>query len=249
MIMLLQNKNIIVTGSNRGIGKSMLKVFAQNGANIWACSRIKSEEFELYIKQLKDEFNVDIEPIYFDITNLEQMKDAIKEIKKDKKSIDVLVNNAGAIFTAPFTMTSISKMKDLFDINYFSQVQFTQYIVKSMMRQKSGSIINISSSAAIEANEGRSAYAGSKSALITTTKVMARELGAVGIRVNSIAPGLTQTDMMEESTPIDALEYTIDRLCIKRVALPEEIANTALFLASDLSSYVTAQTISVDGGM
>jgi 3-oxoacyl-[acyl-carrier protein] reductase len=118
-----------------------------------------------------------------------------------------------------------------------------------MMRQKSGSIINISSSAALEGNEGRTAYASAKAAMITSTKVLAKELAPYNIRVNAVAPGLTQTEMMESSTPEDALKETLNRICMKRVGQPEEIANSVLFLASDLSSYMTSQVLRVDGGM
>ncbi len=107
----------------------------------------------------------------------------------------------------------------------------------------------MASSAAIEANEGRTAYAASKSALITSTQVLSKELAGSGIRVNAIAPGLTQTDMMVESTPEDILEKTLQRISMRRVGRPEEIAKTALFLASDLSSYITGQVLRVDGGM
>jgi len=146
-------------------------------------------------------------------------------------------------------MTPPDKMKEIFEINYFSQMLLTQYIARIMTRQKSGSIINISSSAAIEGNEGRTAYAASKAAMLSSTKVLARELSTYNIRVNAIAPGLTQTDMMVESTPEDALENTLQRICMKRVGRPEEIANAALFLSSDLSSYMTGQVLRVDGGM
>ena len=112
-----------------------------------------------------------------------------------------------------------------------------------------GSIINVSSSAAIEGNEGRTAYAASKAAIINSTKVMAKELALNNVRVNAIAPGLTETDMMKESTPKDSIEDTLRRTCLKRVGRPEEIANVALFLASDLSSYMTGQVLRVDGGM
>ena len=118
-----------------------------------------------------------------------------------------------------------------------------------MIRSSNGSIINISSSAAIEGNEGRTAYAASKAAIISSTKVMAKELALNNVRVNAIAPGLTETDMMIESTPKDAIEDTLRRTCLKRVGRPEEIANVALFLASDLSSYMTGQVLRVDGGM
>jgi len=246
---MLKNKNIIVTGSNRGIGEAIVKVLAQNRANIFACARKKDENFEEKLKKLSTQYNVNIYPIYFDLLNKEEMKEAIKTIRSYKISIDGLVNNAGAIFTSIFTMTPIDKFREMFEINYFSQVEFTQYIVKLMMRQKSGSIVNISSSAAIFANEARSAYAGAKSALITTSKVLAKEVGSYGIRVNVIAPGLTQTKMMIDSTPQDALKETIDNSCLKRVANPQEIANVVLFLLSDMSSYITDQVIRVDGGL
>jgi 3-oxoacyl-[acyl-carrier protein] reductase len=247
--MLLADKNIIVTGANRGIGKACIEVMAQNGANIWACARTQNDEFEAFLETTAKENNVTITPIYFDLSDDEAMKIAVKQIKSEKKSVDGLVNNAGAIFVSLFSMTSMNKMQEMFDINYFGQMKFTQHIVKMMMRQRSGSIVNISSSAAIEGNEGRSAYAGAKSALITTSKVMARELGSIGIRVNAVAPGLTQTEMMESSTPQDALEETVNCLSLKRVGEPKEIANSIMFLLSDLSSYMTGQTISVDGGM
>ena len=146
-------------------------------------------------------------------------------------------------------MTPSDKMKEVFNINFFNQVLLAQYITRIMIRQKSGSIINISSSAAIDCNEGRIAYASSKAALICATKVMARELAAYSIRVNAIAPGLTKTDMMVSSTPENILEDTLKKIGMKRVANPKEIANAVLFLASDLSGYITGQVLRVDGGM
>ena len=166
-----------------------------------------------------------------------------------KQSIDVLVNNAGIIFTALFQMTSANKIKEVFDINFFSPMILTQNISRIMARQKSGSIINVSSSTAIEGNEGFTAYAASKAALICSTKVMAKELGAYNIRVNAIAPGLTETDMMRGSTPDNVLANTLQRTCLKRVGRPEEIANAVLFLSCDLSSYMTGQVLRIDGGM
>jgi 3-oxoacyl-[acyl-carrier protein] reductase len=140
-------------------------------------------------------------------------------------------------------------MKEVFEINYFSQMLLTQSITKIMTRQKCGRIVNISSSAAIEGNEGRTAYASSKAAMIASTKVMAKELAIYNISVNAIAPGLTETDMMQGSTPKEALEYTLQRISMKRVGKPEEIANVALFLSSELSTYMTGQVLRVDGGM
>ena len=247
--MLLKDKNSVVTGCNRGIGKEIVRVFAENGANIWACVREESGIFSKYINKLEKKHSVSINPVYFDLSDEEQIKTGVKTIKETKEPVDILVNNAGAIFTALFQMTSMKKLKEMFEINYFSQMLLTQYISRIMMRQKSGSIINISSSAAIEGNEGRTGYASAKAAMITSTKVLAKELAPYNIRVNAVAPGLTQTEMMESSTPEDALKETLNRICMKRVGQPEEIANSVLFLASDLSSYMTSQVLRVDGGM
>ena len=145
-------------------------------------------------------------------------------------------------------MTPLSKVKEMFDINFFSMFQFTQGIVKSMVKN-GGSVVNISSSAAIEGNEGSVSYASSKSAVITFGQVISRELGGNNIRINTIAPGLTETEMMKGSTPDDVLERTLDRVSLHRIAKPKEIANVVLFLASDLSSYMTGQVLRVDGGM
>ena len=248
-MLLLKNKNTVITGCNRGIGKEIVRVFAENGANIWACVREESGTFSKYINNLEQKHSVSINPVYFDLSDEEQIKTGVKTIKETKEPVDILVNNAGAIFTALFQMTSMDKLKEMFEINYFSQMLLTQYISRIMMRQKSGSIINISSSAAIEGNEGRTGYASAKAAMITSTKVLAKELAPYNIRVNAVAPGLTQTEMMVSSTPEDALKETLNRICMKRVGQPEEIANSVLFLASDLSSYMTSQVLRVDGGM
>ena len=146
-------------------------------------------------------------------------------------------------------MTPIEKIRDLFEVNFFSQLLFTQYMIKKMMKKKSGSIINISSSSAIEANPGRIAYASSKSALVTSSKVMARELANFNIRCNVVSPGLTDTKMMRASHTEENIKKKIDSLMIKRAASPNEIANAIMFLASDQSSYITGQVIKVDGGL
>ncbi len=163
--------------------------------------------------------------------------------------IDILVNNAGTIHTSIFLMNTIDKLREIFEVNFFANTILIQTVLKKMMKEKKGSIINISSSSAIEANEGRSAYSASKSALTILSKSIAREMGSSNIRINTIAPGLTDTDMMRNNTPEKIFNTTIERLSIKRVGKKEEIANAALFLASDLSSYITGQTLSVDGGM
>jgi 3-oxoacyl-[acyl-carrier protein] reductase len=247
--MLLKGRKAIVTGSNRGIGKAIVKILAKNGADVWACTRNFDDHYSHYLDSLAEEMGVNILPVYFDLADVEQVKEGVKKIIAAKQPVDILINNAGIIFTALFQMTTMEKMKEDFEINLFSQLFLTQQISRIMSRQKSGSIINVSSSAAIEGNEGRLAYASAKAAMIASTKVMAKELAKFNIRVNAIAPGLTETDMMRNSTTEHSLEKTLERTCMKRVGRPEEIANVVLFLSSDLSSYMTSQVLRVDGGM
>ena len=247
--MLLKHKTSIITGCNRGIGLSILETFAKNKSNVFACYRKKSEEIFDNCKNLSTRYGVKIYPVFFDLRNNDQLKSALQEIFENTESIDVLVNNAGIIHTSLFQMTKIEKYREIFEVNFFAYIDFIQRISKLMTKKKNGSIINISSSAAHEANIGRSAYASSKSSIEILSKVISRELGRFNVRVNSIAPGLTETDMMKESTPDEFLKDTLGRISLNRVGNPNEIANVVLFLASDLSSYITGQTIRVDGGM
>ena len=247
--MLLQNKTAVVTGCNRGIGKKILEVFSANGATVFACVRNISEEFKSNIKEIEKNTKNKIIPIHFDLSNENQIKEAANSILSSNKSIDILINNAAMIHTAIFQMTSIKKLKEVFEIDFFAQTNFTQYILKSMVKNKKGSILYISSSSALDGNEGRSAYSSAKSALITQSKVLSRELGVHNIRVNTIAPGLTDTDMMKENTTQETIKDVLSRVSLRRIASTGEIANTALFLSSDLSSYITGQVIRVDGGM
>ena len=247
--MLLKNKTAVVTGCNRGIGKKILEVFSANGATVFACVRNISKEFKSNINEIEQNTKNKIIPIQFDLSNESQIKEATNSILSSNKSIDILVNNAAMIHTAIFQMTSIKKLKEVFEIDFFSQTNFTQYILKSMVKNKKGSILYISSSSALDGNEGRSAYSSAKSAIITQSKVLSRELGVHNIRVNTIAPGLTDTDMMKKNTTQETIKDVLSRVSLRRIATTEEIANTALFLSSDLSSYITGQVIRVDGGM
>jgi len=246
--MLLKDKNAIITGCNRGIGKAILTVFAENGANIWAGARQSSPEFESYLQDLSQRYNVGIWPLYFDLQDHEQIKTVIKSIMVTKKAVDILVNNAGITYNALFQMSTLDKMKEVFAINFFTPMVFTQLVVKLMLRNRRGSIINIASTAAIDGNAGRSIYGASKAAMICATKAMAAELGESGIRVNAIAPGVTQTEMLSSMTA-DVIQETIQQTHLKRVGEPIDIARTCLFLASDSASYVTGQVLRVDGGL
>jgi len=246
---LLAEMTAVVTGCRRGIGKAIVHEFAKNGANIFACVREPNEEFSKYVDELKTTFGVLITPIYFDLRDEVDLRNAARKISTEADSLDILVNNAGAIQTTPFQMTPLDQMENLFRVNYFSQLSFTQIIARKMIRNKRGSIINISSSSGLDHNKGRTVYSASKAALISTTKVMAKELAHYNIRVNSVAPGLTNTDMLVENTQKEIVVETIERISMKRLGEPYEVANTVVFLASEMASYITGQVIRVDGGL
>tara|TARA_B100001964_G_scaffold214019_1_gene251320 strand:- start:100 stop:849 length:750 start_codon:yes stop_codon:yes gene_type:complete len=245
---LLQDKIAVVTGANRGIGKHITETFAENGANIIACMRVINPESDKWIKNLESKFNISINPVMVDLSDEKSVKESIKEIFSISKRIDVLVNNAGIASGALFQMTPIAELRKIFEINFFSQIVLSQGIAKIMVRNKSGSIINVSSTAAFIADPGTLAYGSSKSAFARATQSMANELGLSNIRVNAIAPSVTKTDMFDQMSP-KARDKLINSSALKRAAEPKEIANVALFLASELSSFVTAQVIRVDGGI
>ena len=246
--MLLQNKTAVITGSNRGIGKAVLETFAENGADIFACARKESDEFSNVTERLSEKTGVSITPVYFDLAESEQVKSGIKSILSSKKQIDILVNNAGVASGSFFQMTSLKDLKQVFEINFFSQILFTQGISRYMTRFKTGSIINIASTAGLIGDAGMTSYGSSKAALMFATKTMATELGEMNIRVNAIAPSITKTDMFDQMEE-KARSKLIDASALKRPAEAVEVANVALFLASDLSSYVTGQVLRVDGGL
>ena len=239
----------MITGSNRGIGLKILEIFSQNGADVIACSRNVDKNFLNKINELKNKFKNNIFPIKLNLENEDSVKEAFSEINALNLNINILINNAGVIHNALYQMTSIKKLKEIFQVNFFSQTIFTQYILKSMIKKKNGSIVYISSSSAIDSNVGRGAYSASKAALISQSNTLSRELGLSNIRVNTIAPGLTNTDMMRDNTSAEIIKEVTSNLSLKRAAEPNEIANLALFLASDLSSYITGQVIRADGGM
>jgi len=246
---MLKGKTAIITGTARGIGKAMLEVFAENGADVYAHARTETPEFLAELARLSNEKNVEIRPLCFDLTDGGAMKAKVKEISADRRPVDILVNNAGVSAEyASFIMTSAEKMKSVFEVNYFSPMILTQYVVRLMTRQGKGSIVNISSIAAIDGNIGQLEYNSSKAALASATRALANELAPFGIRVNAIAPGIVETDMSGKIRR-EQKEQVLERTFMKRVGLPREVAGAALFFASELSSYVTGQILRVDGGM
>ena len=246
--MLLKGKNAVITGCLRGIGRATLDVFAHNGANIWACCQAPDEEFEAHVRDLQKEYDVTITPVYFDLEDHDQIKAAMRTIISSKQKVDVLVNIAGLTYNALFHMTTMEKMKRVFEIDFFSQLLVTQYITKIMVKHKGGSVINVSSIAGIDGNAGQVAYSSAKAALIGATKTLAEELAVYNIRVNAIAPGVIKTDMTADLAQ-DKFEKLVEKSKLNRAGTPKETAETLLFLASDLSSYITGQVLRVDGGM
>lgn len=246
--MLLEGKTAVITGCNRGIGKAILENFASNGSNVFAVIRKQSDSFDDFANKLESEFNVSITKIYAELSDEDSVKNAAKEILSAKVPIDVLVCNAGVgLPLNSLAMTKMETIKEVFEINFFSQMLLTQQISRNMMRNKKGSIVFISSSAAYDGGANIE-YSSSKAAILGEVRRLAVEYGPFNIRVNAVAPGLTATDMgnsMNEEDEKKALSMNI----MKRKGEPREIADAVAFLASDMASFITSQIIRVDGGL
>jgi len=245
----LKNQIAVITGASKGIGVSLVEEFSKNNCNIWACARTKTNEFIDYCKKLEDQNNVFVRPIFFNLNNYDEIKSSIDHINKNSEKIDYLINNAGVLNNSLFQMTEIENFKSIFEVNFFSQIYLSQLIIKKMIKQKRGNIINISSTSSQDNDFGRSAYSSSKAALNSISKVMSKELSRFNIKVNVIAPGLVDTNLMRDNTEKKYLDDTISKLNVKRIASPKEISKLALYLASDDSSYVSGEIIRIDGGM
>ena len=246
--MLLKDKVAVISGANRGIGFSIASTFLQNGAKVIACIKSSESQKEILQGQLNPDGSQNLQLVHLDLNDEQAIKSAVKEIMTTNSKIDILVNNAGIASGGLFQMTTMQELRRLFEVNFFGQILFTQGIAKLMQRHKAGSIINISSTAACIADAGTLGYGSSKAAFARASQSMATELGASGIRVNAIAPGVTRTDMFDQMSPV-AREKLINSAALKRAAEPQDIANMALFLGSDLSTFVTGQILKVDGGI
>ena len=244
---LLENKTAIITGATRGIGRGIAVEFANQGANV-AFTYSSSVDAA---KALEDELNalgIKAKGYQSNAAEFDTAQELAKEILKEFDSIDILVNNAGITKDNLLMRISEDDFDKVIDVNLKSVFNMTKALIRPMMKQRSGSIINMSSVVGLKGNAGQSNYAASKSGILGFSKSVALELGSRNIRSNVIAPGFIETEMtgkLDEAT----VQTWRDAIPLKRGGTPKDIANACVFLASDMSSYITGQTLSVDGGM
>ena len=241
-------KYMLITGASSGIGfETFIQCFKKNIYPIALVRNIKSFKNNLTNANLR---NNQYATITCDLEDMNSVENIVKEVKKITKKLDHLVLNAGFIETSAALMTPKLNIEKHLNINFISQILIAQSIAKSFfIKQKAGTIVAVSSSAAIDANEARMAYAASKSALSTAIRVLSKELGRIQIRANVVAPGLTDTKLMRNSTEPDQINKFINELSLKKLGRADEIANLIHFLSSEDSSFITGQIISIDGGI
>jgi len=244
---LLENKNVIITGGSRGIGKAIAEKFAQHGANI-AFTCIKMSEDSLALAKNLENLGVKAKVYESDASDFESALNLAENVFNDFGSIDVLVNNAGITKDNLLLRMSEEDFNDVMKVNMNSVFNNTKAVLRQMLKQKNGSIINLSSVVGVKGNAGQSNYSSSKAAIIGFTKSVALELGSRNIRCNAIAPGFIETEMTR-ALQQDQINEWAESIPLKRSGKAEDVANTSLFLASDMSSYITGQVMNVCGGM
>ena len=243
---MLTGKVCIVTGGGRGIGKAISQDFAQNGAIVYAVD-IREYSVEEWSVEFNERAKGKVCSLYFDITDEKSVKDAVMRVKRECGHIDGLVNNAGVEFNELIGMISRDNMEKMFSVNVYGTINMLQIVSRIMGRQENGgSIVNIASLTALRGNRGQLVYSATKGAVVSLTKSAAKELAEKKVRVNAIAPGLTNTEMMKQADP-DKLQSRINNICMGRLAEPEDIAKACMFMLSDLSGYISGQILAVDG--
>jgi 3-oxoacyl-[acyl-carrier protein] reductase len=246
--MLLKDRVALITGAARGIGLATANIFADNGATVVMLDRNAGRLDSAQRHILESHPGISVTTLVCDVSDESSVRLAFNEIFKQFKRLDVLVSNAGILGDGLIGMVRSEQIKSVFETNTYGTIYCAQYASRLMSRNKSGSIINLSSIMGTNGNEGQVVYAGSKASVIGITKSLAKELAPDNIRVNAIAPGFIDTDLAHSITP-EKFKERIDSIKMGRIGSVDEVGRVALFLASDLASYVTGQTIGVDGGM
>lgn len=244
--MQLQDKVAIVTGGSRGIGFAIVHAFLKEGAKVVLCAS-RQETADKAVQKLKDE-NPDyaVEGIWPNLSDHEAVKEAFEKVEEKYGKVDILVNNAGMSSSEPFEKYTPEIFHKVMGLNVDSMFNCSHVISEIMKKQGGGVILNTSSMVSICGQPSGIAYPTSKAAVNGMTLSLARELGPFGIRVNAVAPGITNTDMMQ-AVPKEVIEPLIARIPLRRIGEPEDIANAFVFLASEKASYITGVTLSVDG--
>ncbi len=241
----LKGKVALITGSTRGIGKSIASTLASHGSDVIITGRNKATA-QLVAENIKNEFNVNAYGVELDFNK--DITESWKEIQSLVGNVDILVNNAGLTRDTLFIRMKQEDWDEVINANLTGTFKITQLVVKGMMKKRYGRIINISSIIGFIGNPGQVNYATTKAGLIGFTKSLAKELASRNITVNAVAPGFIETDMTQE-LPAEIKEKYLEQIPLNRFGKPEDVANAVLFLASDLSSYITGETIHVNGGM
>lgn len=244
----LSNRTALVTGSTRGIGYTIAERLLESGATVVINGRTESDKFKAAKQTLEAAFPGRVHAIAGDVGEAAAARTIVRGAFDVAKRLDILVNNAGILRDSLIGMIPDQQIEETLRVNLVGVIQMTQAAARLMARSKSASIINVSSIIGVRGNRGQLVYGASKAGVIGATQSSAKELAAQGVRVNAIAPGFIRTSMIEHLSP-EIYNERVASIVMKRVGEPADIADVALFLASDLSSYVTGQIIGVDGGM
>lgn len=247
-LLTLAGKISFITGSTRGIGWATARLFAEHGATVILNGRADADALQDRVNKIREEFGVPCIGLCADASNPSAVKGAYQEIFRQYKRLDVLVNNAGILHSGLLGMIPDETIGKVFETNSAGPTYHLQQAARLMSRNQSGSIINVTSIMGRVGNEGQVVYSASKAAVIGLTLAAAKELAGKNIRVNAVAPGFIMTDMMKEVTESQLAER-VRTIKLGRIGQPEDVANAILFLASDLSSYMTGQVLGIDGGV
>ncbi len=247
MSKLLENKTAIITGATRGIGKGIAQTFARNGCNVAFTFSSSAEAAQSLEKEL-NKLGVKAKSYQSNAADFGEAKTLVDNVLEEFDSVDILVNNAGITKDNLLMRISEEDFDQVIEVNLKSVFNITKAIQRTFLKQKSGSLIHMSSVVGIKGNAGQSNYAASKAGIIGFSKAIALELGSRNIRSNVIAPGFIETEMTEKLSE-DVIQKWRDGIPLKRGGAPEDVANACVFLASDLSNYITGQVLQVDGGM